>query len=183
MSDRRTSKISRLPKEFRDVINLMLQDGAAYLKIQQWLALKGHVITEKNISDWYKGGYEDWLKEQSRLADMKARREFAMDVVRENEGSKIHEAGLQIAATQIYELLSDFDVESLKEKLAGDPANFSKIVNALTKLSEGGLKYERYRAEVAAAKARIDAELGRAKGKGGITPETLEKIEQELRLL
>jgi hypothetical protein len=179
----RTGKIARLPKEWRDVINLMLRDGAPYDLIREKLAKVLSPLNDQNIQAWREGGYLDWTQEQSRLDDMRAKREFALQVVKENEGSQIHEAGLQIAATQIYELLSDFDVETLKEKLAGSPEDFARVVNAMAKLSDSGLKYNRYHAEVQAAKSRLEAELGRAKSKGGISPETLELIERELKLL
>lgn len=180
---RRTGKIARLPKDLRDIINLMLRDGATNDEIRDRLSFHKEELNDQNILNWKEGGYQDWLKDQERLDDMRARREFAMDVVKNNEGSAVHEAGLQIAASQIYELLSDFDVETLKEKLEGDPENYSRVVNAMAKLSDSGLKYERYHAEVQAAKQRIEAELGRARNKGGLQPETLERIEAELKLL
>src|SRR5512138_3401294 len=114
---------------------------------------------------------------------MRIRREFALDVVKANEGSQIHKAALQVAATQIYELLSDFEVETLKDKLSGDPENYARIVNAIAKLSDSGLKYEKYKAEVAAVKARIEKEISATKNAGGLTRETIDKIEKELRLL
>lgn len=183
-SKKRNGKVAHLEKEHRDLINRMLQDGATYLEIIGALAERGiSGISDQNLINWKDGGYQDWLEEQTRLQDMRARREFAMEVVKENQGSHVHEAGLQIAASQIYELLSDFDVETLKEKLSGDPENFARVVNAMAKLSDSGLKYERYHAEVQAAKERMQRELNAAKSKGGITPETLERIEHELRLL
>lgn len=180
---RRTGKIARLPKDLRDVINLMLRDGATNDEIRERLAFHKSELNDQNILNWREGGYVDWQGEQERLEDMRDRREFALRIVKENEGSAVHEAGLQIAASQIYELLSDFDVGTLKEKLAGDPENYSRVVNAMAKLSDSGLKYERYHAEVQATKQRIEAELGRARNKGGIQPETLERIEAELKLL
>lgn len=183
---RRVGKIARLPKTLRDQVNTWLRDGRPYAEIIGELARAGvEDVNAQNLTNWSEGGYQDWLREQERLDDMRAKREFAMEIVRENEGSKIHEAGLQIAATQIYEILTDFDVASIKEKLQGDPENFARVVNAMAKLSEGGLKYERYRQEVAAAKARMEAEIAAAKraGTGGITEDTLERIERELKLL
>lgn len=184
MSDRRTGKIARLPKELRDEVNRMLRDGVTYATISGFLKDKGYPdINAQNFTNWFEGGHQDWLKEESRLEDMRIRREFAMKIVEENEGSKIHEASLQIAASQIYEVLNDLDPKTIIEKLKGNPEQYSRLINALAKLSDGGLKYERYKTEVAERKERIAIELGRAKNKGGITPETLAKIEAELNLL
>ena len=183
---RRVGKIARLNKELRDQVNEWLRDGREYAFVIGELARVGVTdVNPQNLSNWLEGGYVDWLKEQERLDDMRSKREFAMDIVRENEGSKIHEAGLQIAATQIYEILTDFDVNTIKEKLQGDPENFARVVNAMAKLSDGGLKYERYRSEVAAARARMESEIAAAKksASGGISEETLERIERELKLL
>lgn len=183
MSERRKGKVAQLPFEIRSQVNEWIRDGVTYAEICQRLAAAGHPdMNEMNISNWKDGGHQDWLKEQERLADMQAKREFALAIVKANEGSTIHEASLQVAASQIYEVLTDFDIATLKPALAGDPENYSRLVNALSKLSEGGLKYERYRQEVADRKAKIEAELGKAKT-GGITPETIERIERELKLL
>ena len=54
---------------------------------------------------------------------------------------------------------------------------------AQRRLSEGGLKYERYRAEVAERKASMDQELTAAAKTGGVSPEFLEFMERELKLL
>ncbi len=181
---KRNGKVAHLEYEKRDVINRMLRDGAMYVEILAWLATVGvEGMNDQNLINWKDGGYQDWLAEQERFEDMKFKREFALQLVKENEGSVVHEAGLQVAASQIYELLTDFDVETLKASLKGDPENYSRIVNAMSKLSETGLKYDRYKAEVAAVKARIAKEIEAGKGKGGITAETLQKIESELRLL
>jgi len=51
------------------------------------------------------------------------------------------------------------------------------------KRKERELAQEKYRAQVAAQKAAIQRELEAAKADGGLTPETLEKIERELRLM
>ena len=65
---------------------------------------------DANITNWRTGGYQDWLGEQQRLEDMRLKREFAFEIVSRNEGSKIHEAAAQLAASQLYETISDFDL-------------------------------------------------------------------------
>src|SRR4051812_17800637 len=106
----RKGKIARLPKKLRDVVNLMIQDGATFEQIKTMLE-KHDVfgLAKQNLTNWREGGYQDWLKEQERLEDMRAKREFALEVVRQNEGSKIHEAALQLAASQLYEVITEFD--------------------------------------------------------------------------
>lgn len=53
----------------------------------------------------------------------------------------------------------------------------------IAKLREIELAESKYRDHVAAQKAALEREVASAKVAGGITPETLEKIERELKLL
>lgn len=189
MSTRRKGKVAGLAHAVRTAINLALRDGATYADAAR-LAPADAGITEKNIENWAKAdpttgtsGYLDWLAEQDRLADMQAKREFALEVVRQNEGSTIHEASLQLAASQLYEVVSEFDLDGLKADLRDSPKNYGLVVDALTKLSKGGLEFAKYRDRVAEQKRRIEAELGKAKAPGGLTPDTIERIERELKLL
>jgi hypothetical protein len=191
----RTGKIARLKKLHRDAVNGMLRDNCSAESVIRFVAelaeageqdADGAAIqipNDQNITNWREGGFADWLKEQTRLDDMRAKREFALEIVKQNEGGKIHEAGLNLAASQIFELLQDFDVATLKEQLAEDPENYSKIVSALARISKEALGFEKYRELVAESKRKIEAALDADKGKGGITPETLEKIRNELNLL
>src|SRR5229473_4629808 len=71
-SRRRTGKIATLPKSSRTRLNQMLEDGLPYAIIIKSLGRDGKRLTENNLSDWHKGGYQDWLKEQEWLDDMRA---------------------------------------------------------------------------------------------------------------
>jgi hypothetical protein len=182
MNPRRKNPIARLPKAARDVINRMLADGATLEQIRQQLGEGTEGVGEPELRDWKKGGHRAWLKQQERLEDMRAKREFALELAREGQGVEFQEAGWQLAANQIYELLMGFDQKTLKTRLKGSPEHYGRLLNALFRLGDSGLKYERYRAEVAERKARIQAELARA-GEGGISAETRQWIEEQLRLL
>lgn len=191
----RTGKIARLKKDLRDAVNLALRDGAPAARIIQIItdakangATNGdgteiQLPNEQNVSNWIAGGYKDWIAENERLDDMRTKREFALRIVQENEGGKIHEAGLNLAASQIFELLQDFDVQTLKEQLAEDPENYSKVVSALARISKEALGFEKYRQVVAEQKRKIEDALNNAKTKGGLTPETLATIEQAAAML
>ena len=182
MPHRRKGKIARIPKIIRDSLNQMILDGLPYRKIIEQLGEHGKGLNQQNLTNWKKGGHQDWLDQLARLDDMRSKREFALDIVRENAGSEVQEASVQIAASQIYQILMDYDLRALKKRLKSDPENYARVINALSKLSEGGLKFERYRAEVALRKANIEKEIDRSK-QNGITPETLQRIEHELSLM
>jgi hypothetical protein len=173
-----------LPFELRTKVNVMLRDGAKYSAIMKFLESQDVFgLNEQNVTNWHQGGYQDWLKEQERLADMAAKREFALQIVRENEGSKLHEATLHLAASQLYEALTDFDLGHLKDLLKEKPENYAAIVNSLAKLSKGALDQQKYRDLVADQKRKIESALETMKSKGGITKESLAQIEQAAAML
>jgi hypothetical protein len=179
---RRTGDVARLPKTLRDSINQLLQDGVPYAQIAKQLTEQGRPISEQSVSRWSRGGHRDWLRDQERLDKMDRIRTFAVKSVRAHGGSTVHEAGLSLAASQVYELLTHFDTDNLREKMNSDPAAFTRLVNTLARLADEGLKYERYRAEIAERKANIQKRLASTKP-GGISDETREWIEHELKLM
>lgn len=67
--------------------------------------------------------------------------------------------------------------------LAGDVKLSLKVAAVDLKDSEERRDWEKYRAQVVEQKRAIERELGKAKTVGGITAETLSKIEAELKLL
>jgi len=164
----------------------MLRDGFTYADVIAWLITEGHGepgdFNDQNLTNWKEGGHQDWLGEQARLEEMKAKREFAMEIVRQNEGSKIHEAALQIAASQVYEVLNEFDLSSLKDLLAEKPENYAALINGLAKLSKGGLEFEKYREQVATRKREMESLLDQPDGRA-ITRETIDQLKEKLRLL
>lgn|SRR3990167_1907362 len=156
MANQRTGKIARAPFEVRTRVNELMRDGATAAKIIAFLDSKGIAgLNHQNVTNWREGGYQDWLKEQERLQDMRAKREFAFEIVKANEGGKIHEAGLNLAASQIFEMLQDFDATEFKELLQTDPENYARIVGALAKISKEALNFEKYRAAVVNAKEEL----------------------------
>ena len=179
---RRKGRIARLPKTVRDTLNQFILDGVSYPNIIRQLGDHGKGLNQQNLCNWKHGGHKDWLKQLDRLENMRAAREFALDVLRDHQDTTISEATLQLAASQIYEVITEFDPKTLKKQLRGDPENYARLVNTLFRLTDSGLKYERYRAEVAQRKANIEKELALSEP-GGITPETRRRIEQELKLM
>jgi hypothetical protein len=71
----RTGKIARLPQPIREKLNQRLRDGQTGKEIINWLnelpdvkqlvieRFAGHLISENNVSEWRRGGYQDWLRE------------------------------------------------------------------------------------------------------------------------
>lgn len=184
MAQARTGKIARAPYEVRKEVNVMLRDGKTAKAVIKFLESKDVFgVSEQNVTNWREGGYQDWLNEQTRLEEMQFKREFAMEIVRQNQGSQLQEATLHLAASQLYDALTDYDIGNLKQLLAEKPENYAAVVNSLAKLSKGALEVDKYKAQVREQKAKIEAALNTAKSKGGLTPETLKTIEEAAGML
>ena len=70
-----TGKIARLPRNIRDDLNQRLDAGEPGGRILAWLnalpavqtaGFGGSGVNAQNLSNWRKGGYQDWLKQQER---------------------------------------------------------------------------------------------------------------------
>src|ERR1043166_2289177 len=146
-SHRPTGKVGRLSHELREKINLMLRDGLPYASIIAQLGDPGKELTYHNLKSWRKGGYQEWLQKQERTDRARAKEEFALEILREKDASKMHEAVLQVTAAQLCQFLAEFDAATLKEKLQGDPHNFGRLLALLPKLSDSGMKCENHRLE------------------------------------
>jgi hypothetical protein len=174
---RRRGRIARLPKDVRDVVNKKLQDGVVYREIAEWLVSQGHAdMAEHHVQVWYQGGYADWLKEQKRNDEILTKREFAMDFLKLNEGGTFQEASLQLAASQLYDMLREFNPEVLKTLMHEKPEVYVRMVNALSRMSRGALNLE-------ALKDRVRDRLGQIAKNGAFTEETIRRMEEALNLL
>lgn len=182
----RNGKVARLPKAVRDRLNDMLLDGFSYNQIIESLGPDAKDVNEDNLSKWRTGGYQDWLRDQQRIDEIRARQEFALDLVCHNEGNQLHQATLQIAATNLCELLVDLDPASQREELQKNPDKYARLLNAISRLSDGELRRDRHRADKAEREAEREAKLAKDKSpsdKRGISDESLKKAEDRLNIL
>jgi hypothetical protein len=170
----------------------MLRDGFTYSEVIDFLKPHGEFNAE-NVSNWFEGGFCDWERKQNRIAEIKARSEASLEMVRalKKDGNELHitEANELMLAAQVNEVLSDFKVDDLKALLELAPENFPKLAKIVTaqssertKRQKVELEYQRYRDKVEAQKRAIENEIAKAK-EGGLAPETITKIEEALNLL
>src|SRR6185436_12805559 len=69
MSYHRTGTIAQLPRDVRDEVNRMLDNGCRYKAVVSWLEANGHPgVKASHIGEWKKGGYQEWLEEHRELA-------------------------------------------------------------------------------------------------------------------
>src|SRR5215469_9462537 len=78
----RKSKIARLPRSIRDELNHRLDNGQSGIRLVEWLNdlpeakeilakdFEGCRITPQNLSEWKRGGHQDWLAHQERQASL-----------------------------------------------------------------------------------------------------------------
>jgi hypothetical protein len=183
MPRKRIGTVAQLPEAVRTRINKMLRDGFKYAAIIERLGERGQGLHPRHLSRWWKGGYSDWLEEVRWLERLKGTRKFALQVVKGNEGHAVQDAALQIAATHVYELLKEFDPTTLKKSFKGNAQDYAQIVRALALISSSGISYEEHKAKVAAVKRQLAKDIRAVKKEGGLRPETLRRIEEQVGLL
>ena len=78
MKTNRNGKIARLPKSIREELNHRIENSERGPKLLAWLnshpdvqrilaeQFAGHPIKQQNLSEWYRGGYQDWLELQEK---------------------------------------------------------------------------------------------------------------------
>jgi len=175
---RRRSSITRLPKATRDLINQMLDDGYPYAAICQHLRQQGIDLSDDSIARWKKGGYQDYLRELHLLDVSRLRYELTLDLARQQRGIDVFQAAHKIAAAQICEAVAEIGSDSLREAVKLNPLNLLRMLNSLSRLTAGALKCERHLFDQA-----DHAERDRPPEERVLRPETLARIEKELRLL
>jgi len=178
----RNGKIARLPKDLRELVNRMLEDGAQHRSVINELEKHRHRwpdgmsdINEDNVSNWKSGGYLDWLHEQDIQADLRARREYAIELAKDLPEQHIDDVTLQMGINLLYHVLAGLDRDLLRDKLQADPAAWCKVVNTLARLSRDAIDLRKYKGEQEAHKEQINGKKPRA-----ISDETRKLVMEEL---
>ena len=178
----RQGKVARLPLEVREKLNFLLLDGAAYSKAIKALGEEGAGLTEDHITSWKQGGgYKDWLTEQQDREDMHLSEEYTMQLVKENDGTTLNEATIKMATGQIRQALRASGQIVLKTALEDNSDNYMRLLNALARLTTGAIHCQHHRVRDEERKANLE-KANADPGSLSITPETLRKIEELLRI-
>ena len=97
----RNGKIARLPQVIREQLNRRLDDGESGGGLLEWLnalpavqavlaaEFGGSRINAQNLSNWRKGGYQYWLKQQERRILVRELTENAEELVADAGGVEI----------------------------------------------------------------------------------------------
>jgi hypothetical protein len=161
----------------------MILDGVEYRDIIQRLSPDTQDLSEKNLSNWKSGGYLDWLRELQLTQSIEAKYELAQSIVATSGDENAAAAAvLHVIASNLCEFLAETDPAVLRESLLSDADKFTRFVNSMVRLAEGGIKCQLHRFR---AQDRI-AEAAKNKGKPetpGISDESLNEAERKLKLL
>jgi hypothetical protein len=120
----RKGKIARLPYEIREQINALIRDGAPASRLNTYLIKNGHeAVNDTNWTNWRKGGYLDWLREQAHLDTVRAEYE---EVRRQ-----IDAGGFSILDKAILDVVLDLKSSGLTpDKVASAIAALKTVVTA-----------------------------------------------------
>src|SRR5260221_3877229 len=131
---RRNGRVACLHRPQRDMVNRMLWNSVPYKNIVAALDNVGFSgISERNISNWYSGGYLEWSLAQEQTLEHRLQQDHLLDFLRRDDAPELPEVGLQAAATRLSQVLLQ------KLARADDPEthldNYSKLVDLLCRLN------------------------------------------------
>src|ERR1051326_5212668 len=128
---KRNGKIAKLPKATRDKVNLWLDDGLTYPQIIENLGEEGKDLNPDHLSQWYKGGYQDYLRQQDWRADSRFLLESGFDIPEFGSGPQLQQTLIQLALIEIFRALKAGTVQP-------DSPNYIRLFNALARLNQIG---------------------------------------------
>jgi hypothetical protein len=147
--------VARLPKTMRDQLNQMMLDGVSYPKIIKSLGAPASHLKPDHLSERKKRGHKDWLLQQDWLADRRARRESATDLLQDCDATQVNQGALHLGTLYIFDALRELRAGSLDDKLGGDSGAFARLLNALSRASRESLQLQKYREACAKARAAL----------------------------
>lgn len=136
MSRQRVGKAARLPAEIREQLNRRLYDGQTGKQIIRWLktlkcAGDPGDISDSNITQWRKGGYQDWLKDEAQVKRTRERAELSMRLAKAAGGS--------LAQSILARIAGDID-EKLDDLSQEDIDKLQPLLNTLVDAEKARLK-------------------------------------------
>jgi hypothetical protein len=143
----RVGKIARLPGAVRNELNRRLHNGALGKDLVPWLNALPEVthvlgerfasrpITEDNLSEWRRGGFQDWLQEKERRARL---REWAAECQEGDPETQAAQLNAHLQQRLVLELAEELE----RLSTVTDPAERFK---RLTRLSREFCRMQRSR--------------------------------------
>ncbi|MDB6056888.1 MAG: hypothetical protein JWO95_732, partial [Verrucomicrobiales bacterium] len=184
---KRWGKIARLPFEIREWLNAQIRDGVQYAEIAAALAGKGFEgCTKYDLSTWKRGGHEDWLREQERVAALQndlGQVFKALEKFGENHTDGVERITELLIGMQLAHAVQDLQRGTVKELVAQKPELFFRIARAASDQARDrarrkrvGLMVKKYDDSTAEQRAKEERKKN-PEMKRGLSPETLRIIE------
>jgi hypothetical protein len=135
----RNGKIARLPQVIREQLNRRLDDGEPGEGLLEWLntlpavqavlaaEFGGSRINAQNLSNWRKGGYQHWQKQQERRANVRQLTEDAKELTEDARRRRDKSSFVRRARGGTY---------GIHPRLAGDPHRPGGTVRADAGISQ-----------------------------------------------
>jgi len=114
----RTGKIARLPAKIREELNGRLENGEDGKTLIKWLNTQPETaaildkyyenpkVTDCNLSEWKRGGYEDWKRNRDVTATVSKLIGCPEDMVEQVQGTMIDQMAVMLAAHMLVEIKS-----------------------------------------------------------------------------
>jgi hypothetical protein len=111
-NQRRRGKIAQCPRHIREQICRLLDDGKSGREVIDWVNAQAEVqallaekfagepISDNNLSQWFKGGFQDWREAQAKVEETTAKMELSLKLAQAAGGS-MSEGALAVAAGRI----------------------------------------------------------------------------------
>lgn len=183
MDTTRKGKIARLPLAIREDVNFRLLNNETASKILPWLnalpAVKelleedfeGLAVNDQNLSDWRKGGFQDWCRRRDRLEHTREMAAWSMKMAKAG-GGNLTEGAAAVLSGRVLEVLENLDeLVSQAEPGAGGESDkmelIAKAIDGLTlsiaRLRKGDhnaaqLKLNRERLDQSAEQLKLERE-------------------------
>lgn len=109
----RNGKIARIPWKIREELNRRLQNAELAAPILEWLnslpdvqqilstLFDGKRVTRQNLTEWRYGGYQEWLRHQSRQESIQRVVEQGYELEQRDGGEDIFEAFCRILIAEL----------------------------------------------------------------------------------
>lgn len=138
-------KIGRCPPHIREEVCRRLHEGQTARKICAWLnehpdvlrVLDEHFaeqpVTDQNISEWRKGGYQKWLARREQLETTKQLADYSLKLA---EGMSPSEGAARIAGGQLLMIFEDLDIEAQRTLLKEKPGTYIALLDVLARVKK-----------------------------------------------
>jgi uncharacterized protein DUF3486 len=173
---KRRSRIAKLPREVRNQVNVMLDEGATYQSVVDWLHGKGYPeCTVDMVFQWKKGGFQDWLRDERRADSERSLRDWATSVAADTGQTSLPTAYVMFASAQLRRLVDDIDEMAAKASLKEHPEEYARLFNSLARFAKLAVEMEKVE-KIIRLRKELQAK-GAEEGKAKRAPKTDELAE------